>query len=124
MKRYIVPLLAACLLLTAGCAKAPDTAESSADPTAAVTATPETTEAPAPTPEPGGTDGRAALCCRGGDSVCPLRGEERRGKGAQHLASFLGKGRGGRLYPRGTGYADVHAPGGGACVGGDPRGDR
>ena len=52
MKRYIVPLLAACLLLTAGCAKAPDTAEPSADPTAAASAAPETTEAPASTPEP------------------------------------------------------------------------
>ena len=38
MKRYIVPLLAACLLLTAGCAKAPDTAEPSADPAAAASA--------------------------------------------------------------------------------------
>ena len=52
MKRYIVPLLAACLLLTAGCAKAPDTAEPSAGPTAAASAAPETTEAPTPTPEP------------------------------------------------------------------------
>ena len=52
MKRYIMPLLAACLLLTAGCAKAPDTAEPSADPTAAASAAPETTEVPTPTPEP------------------------------------------------------------------------
>ena len=46
MKRYLVPLLAACLLLTAGCAKAPDTAEPSADPAAAASAAPETTAAP------------------------------------------------------------------------------
>ena len=45
MKKYVVPLfLAACLLLTACGPKAPDTAEPSAPPSAAVSAAPETTD--------------------------------------------------------------------------------
>ena len=51
-KRLTLFLLSACLLLTAGCAKAPDTAEPSADPTAAASAAPEATDAPTPPPEP------------------------------------------------------------------------
>ena len=49
MKKYVVPLfLAACLLLTACGDKVPDTAELSAEPTAAASAAPETTDAPTP----------------------------------------------------------------------------
>ena len=93
MKKYVVPLfLAACLLLTACGPKAPDTAEPSDPPSAA----PETTD---------------ALHRGGGDRVCPLRGQERRGKGAQPLAPFRREGHSGDLYPRRAGYADVYGPG-------------
>lgn len=111
MKKYVVPLfLAACLLLTACGPKAPDTAEPSDPPSAA----PETTDAPTPEPtaEPNsGADRRAALHRGGGDRVCPLRGQERRGEGAQPLASFRREGHSGDLYPRRAGYADVYGPG-------------
>lgn len=51
MKKYVVPFfLAACLLLTACGSKAPDTAEPSAEPTAAATTVPEKTDAPTPEP--------------------------------------------------------------------------
>ena len=111
MKKYVVPLfLAACLLLTACGPKAPDTAEPSDPPSAA----PETTDAPTPeptaepTPEPTAAPGAHR---GGGDRVCPLRGQERRGKGAQPLAPLCGKGHGGELHPRRAGYADVYGPG-------------
>ena len=56
-------------------------------------------------------DRRAALHRGGGDRVCPLRGQERRGKGAQPLAPFRREGHSGDLYPRRAGYADVYGPG-------------
>ena len=56
-------------------------------------------------------DRRAALHRGGGDRVCPLRGQERRGEGAQPLAPFRREGHSGDLYPRRAGYADVYDPG-------------
>ena len=126
MKKYVVPLfLAACLLLTACGPKAPDTAEPLTAsyfvtvwkmlrkqcPAVRRAGDNGCADAGADGGAYSGADRRAALHRGGGDRVCPLRGQERRGKGAQPLAPFRREGHSGDLYPRRAGYADVYGPG-------------
>ena len=90
MKKHVVLLLAACLLLTAGCGQAPDTAEPAVDPPAAATAAPEATEAPAPTAEPTAEPTAAPRLTAGEETVYVLC--EGKTDGGRALGAWLRSG--------------------------------